>query len=37
MRKVIVLSVNENPIYQFTLPLVVWSWKRIGWEVMVFA
>jgi|SRR6478609_1852237 len=35
MRKVIVLSINENPIYQFTLPLVVWSWKRIGWDVMV--
>jgi hypothetical protein len=31
MKKVIVLSVNENPIYQFTLPLVVWSWVRIGW------
>jgi len=36
MRKIVVLSINENPIYQFTLPLVVWSWKRIGWEVMLF-
>jgi len=32
MKKVIVLSVNENPIYQFTLPLVVWSWVRLGWH-----
>lgn len=36
MRKVIVLSINENPIYQFTLPLVVWSWVRIGWTPFVF-
>lgn len=35
MRKIVVLSVNENPIYQFTLPLVVWSWVKIGWEPMI--
>jgi hypothetical protein len=36
MKKVIVLSVNENPIYQFTLPLVVWSWLRIEWVPLIF-
>lgn len=35
MKKIIVLSVNENPIYQFTLPLVVWSWLRIGWTPVI--
>jgi len=35
MKKIIALSVNDNPIYLFTLPLVVWSWLRIGWTPLI--
>lgn len=35
MEKRIVLSVNDNPIYLFTLPLVVWSWLRINWTPVI--
>lgn len=33
--KYIVLSVNENQDYRYFMPLVQWSWKRIGWEVII--
>lgn len=36
MKKFIILSVNENIEYLFYLPLVVWSWRRIGWEPILF-
>lgn len=35
MKKIIVLSVDENPKYLFTLPLVVWSWMKIGWSPLI--
>lgn len=35
-QKYVVLSVNENPQYQFYLPLVCWAWKQFGWDVILF-
>lgn len=35
-QKYIVLSINENPEYSFYLPLVVWAWKKFGWNAIVF-
>lgn len=36
MNRYVVLSVNENPQYIFYLPLVVWAWKKFGWNPIVF-
>lgn len=36
MKKYVVLSLNDNPIYSFYLPLVVWAWRKFGWEPIVF-
>jgi hypothetical protein len=36
MRKYVILSLNDNPTYSFYLPLVVWAWRKIGWEPIVF-
>jgi hypothetical protein len=36
MRKYVVLSVDDNPQYVYYLPLVVWAWRKFGWEVMLF-
>lgn len=35
MRKVI-LSTNWNPDYLYYTPLVVWAWRKIGWEPVIF-
>lgn len=35
MTKCVVISVNENEQYLFYLPLVVWAWRKIGWEPIV--
>jgi hypothetical protein len=36
MKKYAIVSVNDNVDYLYYLPLTIWSWKRIGWEVIVF-
>lgn len=35
IKKYVVISVNENPEYQFYIPLVVWAWNKIGWGVIL--
>lgn len=35
MRKFVVISVNENPEYQFYIPLVMWAWRHFGWEPII--
>lgn len=32
----VILSMNENIEYQFYLPLTCWSWRKIGWEPILF-
>jgi hypothetical protein len=34
--KKIILSTNYNPDYLYYTPLVVWAWRRLGWEPIVF-
>jgi hypothetical protein len=36
MKKYAIVSVNDNIDYLYYLPLTVWSWQHIGWEVIVF-
>lgn len=36
MKKTIILGVNDNPKYLYYIPLVVWAWKQLGWEVVIF-
>lgn len=36
MKKYIVLSVNDNVDYLYFTPLTVWSWRRLGWEPIIF-
>lgn len=36
MRKYVVLSVNDNPKYGFYLPLLLFGWRSIGWDVIIF-
>lgn len=36
MKKYIILSVNDNPSYLFYVPLVVWAWRKFGWDPIVF-
>lgn len=31
MKRYIVLSVNDDPVYLFYLPLALWAWRKIGW------
>lgn len=31
----IVLSVNEDPVYTYYVPLAIWAWRKIGWEPLV--
>jgi len=35
MKRYIVLSVNDDPEYLQYVPLTVWSWQLIGWEVIL--
>jgi len=37
MRRIAVLSTNNNPDYFFYAPIVEWAWNRLGWDVAVFA
>lgn len=36
MKKYVVIAVNDNPIYSYYLPLVVWAWRSLGWDVFIF-
>lgn len=36
MRRYVVLGVNDNPTYQYYLPIVFWAWRKIEWEPMLF-
>lgn len=36
MKKYIVLSVNDNLDYLYFTPLTCWSWRKFGWEPIVF-
>lgn len=36
MKKYVVLSCNDVKKYYYYLPLVVWAWKQLGWDVIVF-
>lgn len=36
MRKIVVLSTNNNPDYYFYTPIVEWVWNKYGWEVALF-
>lgn len=36
MKKYVVLSVNDNQDYLYYLPMTLWSWRKIGWEPIVF-
>lgn len=36
MRKYVVLAVDSNPKYCYYLPLVVFAWRSIGWDVVIF-
>lgn len=35
MKKYVVLSVNDNPKYGYYLPLLLFAWRSIGWDVIV--
>ena len=36
MNRYVVLGVNENPKYLYYIPLVIWAWRRIGFEPIMF-
>jgi hypothetical protein len=36
MKKYIVLSVNSNVDYLYFAPLTCWSWRKLGWDPIVF-
>lgn len=36
MKKIAVLSTNENQDYAFYIPIVEWAWNRLGWEIALF-
>ncbi len=36
MKRIAVLSTNNNPDYFFYSPLVEWAWNKFGWEVAMF-
>lgn len=36
MKKHVILGVNDNPKYLYYLPLVVWAWRKLGWEPITF-
>ena len=36
MSKYVILSVNDDPEYLFYLPLTCWSWRKIGWNPVLF-
>lgn len=34
MNKYIVISSNQNPDYEFYVPIAKWAWKQFGWETI---
>lgn len=36
MKKYLVLSVNSNVDYFYFVPLTIWTWRRHGWDVILF-
>ena len=36
MKRIAVLSTNNNPDYYFYFPIVEWLWNKFGWEVALF-
>lgn len=36
MKKIAVLSTNENPDYFFYVPIVEWAWNKFGWDIALF-
>ena len=36
MKGTIILGVDETPKYLYYLPLVVWAWNKLGWDVVTF-
>lgn len=36
MRKIAVLSTDNNPGYHFYVPIVEWVWNKFGWEIALF-
>lgn len=35
MRRYVVLSVNDNPKYGYYLPLLLFAWRFLGWDVLL--
>ena len=35
MKRYVILSTNDNPDYEFYIPLATWAWNKIGWDVVV--
>jgi hypothetical protein len=33
MSKYVILSSNDNPKYFYFTPLIIWAWKKLGWDV----
>lgn len=33
MKKIVVVSTNNNPQYKFFVPIVEWMWNKLGWDV----
>jgi len=36
MKRNVILSVNEDPQYLFYVPIALWSWRKIGWNPVLF-
>ncbi len=36
MKRYVVLGVNENRVYQYYIPLVLWAWKKFDWNAVLF-
>jgi hypothetical protein len=36
MRKYVVLAIDDNPKYGYYLPLLLFGWRSIGWDVIIF-
>lgn len=36
MKRIAVLSTDNNPHYHFYTPIVEWCWNKLGWDVNVF-
>jgi len=36
MRRIAVISTNNNPDYFFYVPIVEWAWNKLGWEIALF-